>query len=220
MGKNKLKKFHDLDQFLHVIQPNGDNYNEGFYLKGKWAKDFFHNNNPIVLELGCGKGEYSVSLAERYPNKNFIGIDIKGNRIWTGATVSNDKNLKNICFLRIRIENILNFFGRNEISEIWLTFPDPQIKKKRQRKRLTHPEFLIKYSVILGMKSHIHLKTDSQFLYGYTLGVIESGGHDLIDCTNDLYAVDQVRKDMDILTYYEKIYVSKGLPITYIKFRI
>tara|TARA_B100000902_G_scaffold365033_1_gene385586 strand:+ start:44186 stop:44848 length:663 start_codon:yes stop_codon:yes gene_type:complete len=220
LGKNKLKKFYDLDQFSHVIQPNGDNFHEIFYLKGKWAKDFFNNNNPIVLELGCGKGEYSVSLAERYPKKNFIGIDIKGNRIWTGATASKDKNLKNICFLRIRIENILNFFDRNEISEIWLTFPDPQIKKKRQRKRLTHPEFLTKYSNILGVESHIHLKTDSQFLYGYTLGVIESGGHELIDCTNDLYSVDQVRKDMDILTYYEKIYVSKGFPITYTKFRI
>ena len=146
MAKNKLKKFSQLEQLPNVIQPETYELNEDIPLKGNWHNQFFKNNNPIVLELGCGKGEYSVALAERYPEKNFIGIDIKGNRMWVGATDSNQKKMKNIAFLRIRIENIIKCFAENEVSEIWITFPDPQTKRKRQSKRLTHPDFLKKYN--------------------------------------------------------------------------
>ena len=209
-----------MEELSNVIQPQNDQLREDIQLKGKWNSDFFKNENPIVLELGCGKGEYSVALSERYLDKNFIGIDIKGNRIWKGATHSNNMNCKNIAFLRVRIEHILNCFTKDEISEIWITFPDPQIKKKRQRKRLTHPEFLKKYSQILKKNGIVHLKTDSAFLYGYTLGIIEGENHELLDCTNDVYGVHQERKDMDIKTHYEKIFLEKGTSITYTKFRL
>jgi tRNA (guanine-N7-)-methyltransferase len=207
-----------MEELSNVIQPQNDQLTEDIQLKGKWNSDFFKNKNPIVLELGCGKGEYSVALSERYPNKNFIGIDIKGNRIWKGAIDSAQQNFKNIAFLRIRIEHILKCFEKDEVSEIWITFPDPQIKKKRQRKRLTHPEFLKKYSQILKTDGIIHLKTDSAFLYGYTLGIIEGENHQLLDCTNDVYGVHQERENMDIKTYYEKIFLDKEIHITYIKF--
>jgi tRNA (guanine-N7-)-methyltransferase len=207
-----------MEELSNVIQPQNDHLTEDIPLKGKWNSDFFKNENPIVLELGCGKGEYSVALSERYPDKNFIGIDIKGNRIWKGATDSESNNYKNIAFLRIRIENILMCFAKDEVSEIWITFPDPQIKKKRQKKRLTHPEFLKKYSKILKNNGIIHLKTDSVFLYGYTLGVIQGENHKLLDCTNDVYGTQQGRENMDVKTHYEKIYLEKDTPITYTKF--
>jgi len=218
LGKNKLRKFLEIEELSNVIQPERYDLKEEIQLKGKWNSDFFQNNNPIVLELGCGKGEYSVALSERYPNKNFVGIDIKGNRIWKGAMDSEKNNSKNIAFLRIRIENILMCFGKDEVSEIWITFPDPQIKKKRQKKRLTHPEFLKKYSKILKDDGIIHLKTDSMFLYGYTLGVIQAENHKLLDCTNDVYRTQQMRDNMDIKTHYERIFLDKEAPITYTKF--
>ncbi len=207
-----------MEQLPNVIQPETYELKEDIPLKGNWHNQFFKNNNPIVLELGCGKGEYSVALAERYPEKNFIGIDIKGNRMWVGATDSNQKKMKNIAFLRIRIENIIKCFAENEVSEIWITFPDPQVKRKRQSKRLTHPDFLKKYNNFLKDDGIINLKTDSAFLYGYTLGVIEGESHELLDCTNDLYNVHQTRENMDIKTHYEKIYLRKNIPITYTKF--
>ena len=220
MGKNKLRKFSEMENFENVIQPETYHLTDDISLKGKWNTDFFKNENPIVLELGCGKGEYSVSLAERYPEKNFIGIDIKGNRMWKGATDSIRMGLENIAFLRIRIENIEKCFSENEISEIWITFPDPQIKKRREKKRLTHPVFLKKYSSFLQIEGIINLKTDSQFLYGYTLGIIEGHKHKLLDCVEDIYGVHQLRKDMDVKTHYEKIYLEKETPITYTKFRL
>ena len=220
MAKNKLKKFSQLEHLPNVIQPETYELKEDIPLKGNWHNRFFKNNNPIVLELGCGKGEYSVALAERYPEKNFIGVDIKGNRMWVGATDSNHKKMKNIAFLRIRIENIIKCFAENEVSEIWITFPDPQIKRKRQSKRLTHPDFLKKYNNFLKEDAIINLKTDSAFLYGYTLGVIEGENHELLDCTNDVYNVHQTRENMDIKTHYEKIYLGKNTPITYTKFRL
>jgi len=155
-----------------------------------------------------------------YPKKNFIGVDIKGSRIWKGATDSNNINLKNIAFLRIRIDHVLRCFSKDEISEIWITFPDPQIKKKRERKRLTHPEFLTKYSQVLKDDGVIHLKTDSLFLYGYTLGIIQAENHELLDCTHDIYGVNQERKDIDIQTHYEKKFRNIGKSITYIRFRL
>ena len=220
MGKNKLRKFSEMENFGNVIQPKTYHLTDDISLKGKWNKDFFKNKNPIVLELGCGKGEYSVSLAERYPEKNFIGIDIKGNRMWKGVTDSIKMGLENIAFLRIRIENIEKCFSENEISEIWITFPDPQIKKRREKKRLTHPIFLKKYSSFLQKEGIINLKTDSQFLYGYTLGIIDGHKHKLLDCVEDIYGVHQLRQDMDVKTHYEKIYLEKETPITYIKFSL
>lgn len=220
MGKNKLRKFSEMENFENVIQPETYHLTDDISLKGTWNTNFFKNENPIVLELGCGKGEYSVSLAERYPEKNFIGIDIKGNRMWKGVTDSIKMGLENIAFLRIRIENIEKCFSENEISEIWITFPDPQIKKRREKKRLTHPIFLKKYSSFLQKEGIINLKTDSQFLYGYTLGIIEGHKHKLLDCVEDIYGVHQLRKDMDVKTHYEKIYLEKETPITYIKFSL
>jgi len=220
LAKNKLKKFSQLEQLPNVIQPETYELKEDIPLKGNWHNQFFKNNNPIILELGCGKGEYSVALAERYPKKNFIGIDIKGNRMWVGANDSNKKQMINIAFLRIRIENIIKCFAENEVSEIWITFPDPQIKRKRQSKRLTHPNFLKKYNNFLKENAIIHLKTDSAFLYGYTLGIIHGESHELLDCTNNLYNANQTRENIDIKTHYEKIYLGKNTPITYTKFRL
>jgi tRNA (guanine-N7-)-methyltransferase len=220
VAKNKLKKFSFMEQLPHVVQPDTYELKKDIELKGKWNSDFFKNDYPIVLELGCGKGEYSVALAERYPEKNFIGIDIKGNRMWVGASNSHNKELKNIAFLRIRIENIIKCFDENEVSEIWITFPDPQIKRRRTNKRLTHPEFLKRYTHFLKEDGIINLKTDSAFLYGFTLGIIEGEGHELLDCTNDLYGVHQLRENIDIKTHYEKLFLDKGTPITYTKFRL
>jgi len=203
-----------------VVQPLLDDLQNGFTLKGKWNKEFFKNDNPLVLELGCGMGEYSVGLAEKFPNKNFIGIDIKGARMWQGATQSLEKGMKNVGFLRIRIDWIEACFSKNEVDEIWITFPDPQLKKRRGTKRLTHPNFLNRYKNILKKEGLIHLKTDSQFLHGFTLGVIAGENHFLEDSTNDLYNDAIKREHMEIKTHYEQIYLNKGLPITYLRFRL
>ena len=209
-----------MKEYPHVIQPTLDELKEGFCLKGKWEKDFFKNDNPLVLELGCGMGEYSVGLAKKYPDKNFLGIDIKGARIWQGATESLEKGMKNVGFLRIRIDWIEMCFAHTEIDEIWITFPDPQLKKRRGTKRLTHPGFLKRYKKILKENAPIHLKTDSQFLHGFTLGVIAGENHILEDATEDLYNSNQQREHMDIKTHYEKIFLKKGLPITYLRFKL
>lgn len=221
MGKNKLKKFAQMDTFEHVVQPNRDILlNDEFELKGNWGKTIFKNDKPIILELGCGRGEYSVALAERFPENNYIGIDIKGSRMWQGATAAIEKKLDNVAFLRISIEHIAACFAKDEVSEIWITFPDPQIKYRRRSKRLTHPEFIRKYESFLKPDGIIHLKTDSAFLHGFTLGVIELEGHEVLDSTHNVYTS---RTDnellMNIKTYYEELFHSKGFPITYIKFR-
>ena len=218
MAKNKLKKFAELKTFQHVIEPPIDEPNKSFDLNGQWGRCFFKNENPIVLELGCGRGEYTVSLAQKFLKKNFIGIDVKGSRIWSGAKESQEKKLTNVGFLRTRIDLIQKYFSENEIDEIWITFLDPQFKRSRLKKRLTHPKFLKLYNQILKPNSVIHLKTDNQFLHGFTLGVIAGEGHQLIDSTNDLYASEVERDNLDIKTYYEKIFLSKGMPITYLKF--
>lgn len=209
-----------MEGFYHVRQPSLELLDSGYYLKGKWKEDFFQNQNPLVLELGCGMGEYSVGLAERFPEKNFLGIDIKGARMWQGASTSIEKGLNNIGFLRIRIDWIEKCFAKNEVDEIWITFPDPQIKKRRGTKRLTHPIFLKRYSNILKKDACIHLKTDSQFLHGFSLGVIASEKHILKDSTHDLYDSPVLRDHMDIKTHYEKIYLDKGIPITYLRFQL
>jgi tRNA (guanine-N7-)-methyltransferase len=218
LAKNKLKKFNDLETFSHVIQPSIDELRSNFNLKGNWRKHFFKNDNPIVLELGCGKGEYTVGLAKNFPEKNYLGIDIKGARIWAGASQALEEKLINVGFLRIRIDWIEMCFNSNEVDEIWITFPDPQIKKNRTTKRLTHPIFLKKYNNILKSNSKIHLKTDSQFLHGFTLGVIAGENHTLEDSTEDLYNSVELRDCSKIQTFYENMFLNTGMPITYLRF--
>jgi tRNA (guanine-N7-)-methyltransferase len=220
MGKGKLQKFAENENFENLFQPSyKDVLEKGFYLKGKWAKDFFQNNHSIVLELGCGKGEYTIGLAEKYPNKNFIGIDIKGARLWRGLKTSNEKNMPNVAFLRTRISNINLFFAKNEVSEIWITFPDPQPKK--ENKRLTSPAFLDKYKNILTSDAVIHLKTDDTMLYEYTLNdVVIAENHPLLYHSDDLYGNNEELEVKEIHTYYEKIWLEMGKKIKYVKFRI
>jgi len=209
-----------MNSFSHVFQPEINNLVKGFSMKGRWRKNFFKNNNPLVLELGCGKGEYSLALAQRYPNKNFIGIDIKGSRMWTGAKEVQQKSINNVAFLRIRIDLIEKCFDKDEVDEIWITFPDPQLKRKKTRKRLTHPLFLRRYDKILRAGSLIHLKTDSHFLHAFTLGVIAGENHQLHDSTNDLYNCNVERDNMDIKTYYETIFLNMNKAITYLAFSL
>ena len=209
-----------MKDYPHVEEPTLEEMKEGFHLKEKWKQDFFKNENPLVLELGCGMGEYSVGLAEKFPEKNFLGVDIKGARIWQGATDALNKELSNVGFLRIRIDWIEACFAQAEVDEIWITFPDPQLKKRKGSKRLTHPDFLKRYNNILKKDGVIHLKTDSQFLHGFTLGIITGENYILEDSTHDLYASPVEREHMEIKTHYEQIYLSKGLPITYLRFRL
>ena len=206
--------------YPHVFQPEIEDLRQDYHMKGKWKQNFFKNDNPLVVELGCGMGEYTVGMAENDSNKNYIGIDIKGARMWQGATQSLEKGLNNVAFLRIRIEFIEYCFNKDEVDEIWITFPDPQIKKRRAKKRLTHPNFLKKYKNIMQDNGLIHLKTDSQFLHGFTLGVIASQGYEIEKTTNDLYSSFLDKECMGITTHYEKIYLEKGVPITYLRFRL
>jgi len=221
VGKNKHRKFADNETFANMVQaPRTDLLENGLPLKGKWHEEFFKNDKPIVLELGCGKGEYTVGLGERFPDKNFIGIDIKGARMWRGARTATDNKMDNIGFLRTHIELIHNCFAKGEVSEIWITFPDPQIKYRRRKKRLTAPDMLDMYRQILTDDAIIHLKTDSQFLHGYTLGIVEGYGHKVLDSS---YDIDRQKSDNELLkirTNYESIFRDKGMTITYIKFQL
>lgn len=223
MGKNKLKRFAENTTFDHVFQPSWEEMDSGFELAGKWKETVFENQNPIVLELGCGKGEYSLELARRYPDKNFIGIDIKGARFWRGAKTAEEKGIDNVAFLRARIQQIDKAFVPGEISEIWITFPDPQIKFRRAKHRLTHPDFLKKYNRILTPDGRIHLKTDSEFLYGYTQGILQMGTHPILISHHDIYhpehraLPDELR---EIQTHYEKKFLKEGKKITYIRFTL
>lgn len=193
---------------------------EGFYLKGKWGKDFFKNSNPIVLELGCGRGEYTEGLARKYPENNFIGIDRKGARIWRGAKTAVEDNLANTGFLRTRIEFLDKCFEREEVSEIWITFPDPHLKFKKINKRLTSPHILNKYKEILIPDGIIHLKTDNDFLYEFTLQTIEEYKHSLIYETNDLYAIGNDLEVAEIRTFYESMFLKQEVRIKYIQFKL
>lgn len=222
MGKNKLKRFRENETFTNVLQPSREEILSGnFPLKGKWASDFFKNENPIVLELGCGKGEYTVNLAQQYPQKNFIGIDIKGARFWRGAKTALEEKVPNAAFLRCQIELIDMIFASNEVAEIWITFPDPQIKYKRTKHRLTNADFLEKYKKILAPDGLIHLKTDSEFLHGYTLGLLHGLGHEILYANHHIYRNEGAPAEvLAIQTTYEKIYLAQGKPITYIRFRL
>lgn len=222
MGQNKLERFAELETFANTIQPKLKNWFDTSELKGKWGAEIFKNNNPIVLELGCGKGEYTVGLGRQYPDKNFIGVDRKGNRIWKGAKTALEEGLDNVRFLRVMIDKIDQFFAPGEVSEIWITFPDPQPQLSRVRKRLTNPKFLAKYKNMLPADGIIHLKTDSQLLHEYTLEVIEEGKHKLLFKTNDLYAHPENKNDpiLGIQTFYESLFLEQGMPITYLKFQL
>lgn len=222
MGKNKLKRFRENETFTNVLQPSREEILSGnFPLKGKWASDFFQNENPIVLELGCGKGEYTVNLAQQYPHKNFIGVDIKGARFWRGAKTALEEKVPNAAFLRCQIELIDMIFASNEVAEIWITFPDPQIKYKRTKHRLTNADFLEKYKKILAPDGLIHLKTDSEFLHGYTLGLLHGLGHEILYANHHIYRNEGAPAEvLAIQTTYEKIYLAQGKPITYIRFRL
>ena len=219
MGKDKLRKFSEIDTFPNVYQ-----LHLGKVMKGKWGADHFKNNKPIVVELACGKGEYAVNLAKLFPEKNFIGVDLKGNRIWRGARTGVDEGIQNLAFLRIQIEDILEFFAVGEIDEIWITFPDPQIKYRRTKHRMTHPDFLERYKKILKKDGIMHLKTDSEFLHGYTLGLLQGLGKEIMFANHDIYGAPEFDPETPLLreikTYYEGLFESKGKTITYIKFKI
>ena len=224
MGKNKLARFAENKTLPNVFQPTREEALDNFHLKGKWRSEVFKNQNPIVLELGCGKGEYSVGLAKAFPEKNFIGIDIKGARFWFGAKEAIENNLNNAAFLRTQIELVDCFFDRDEVDEIWITFPDPQIKYRRTKHRMTHPDFLERYKKILKKDGIMHLKTDSEFLHGYTLGLLQGAGHEIISAHHDIYGAPEYEPGTSLLreikTYYEGLFSAKGKTITYIKFRI
>ncbi len=221
MARRKLARFEENKEFEHVIEPSREAVLNDFKWKGKWKKEFFGNDYPIVLELGCGKGEYTVAMAKNFPEQNFIGIDIKGARIWHGAQNVKEENLPNAAFLRTQIELIDHCFAPGEVSEIWITFPDPQIKHKRSKHRLTHPDMLKKYQQILQEDGLVHLKTDSEFLHGYTIGLLETLGHPIEEAWFDIDLQVVNRKNLlhQVTTHYEELFREKGKTITYLRFR-
>ena len=213
MGKDKLRKFFEIDTFPNVYQ-----LHLGKVMKGKWAVEHFKNDKPIVLELACGKGEYAVNLAKLFPEKNFIGVDLKGNRIWRGARTGVDEGIENLAFLRIQIEDILEFFAPSEIDEIWITFADPQPQESREKKRLTFPGFLEKYRVLLKPGGKVNLKTDNDGLYNYTCEKVKELNLVIHKNTNNLYQSDLVDEVLSIKTHYERIYLKHDKNINYIQF--
>jgi len=213
LGKDKLRRFAEIETFANVYQ-----LEEGKALKGSWATNHFKNTNPVVLELACGKGEYTVNLAKLFPEKNFIGVDYKGNRIWRGAKTAIEEGIENVAFLRIQIENLLDYFAENEIDEIWITFPDPQPQDSREKKRLTFPVFLNRYKVVLKNDGKVNLKTDNDQLYAYTCEKIEELDLVVHKKTDHLYTSDLVDDVLSIKTYYEKKYLLHDKNINYIQF--
>lgn len=214
MAKRKLQRFNEIGTFNNVKQ-----LEEGKQFKGEWACSFFKNQNPIVLELACGKGEYSVNLAKKFPHKNFIGIDYKGNRLWVGAKMAIDQNIDNVGFLRIQIQNLLDYFAPNEIDEIWITFPDPQAQSPLERKRLTNLTFLGKYKELLKEGGILNLKTDNDGFYEYTLEKVEELKLTILENSTDVYQDYPTDEILAIKTHYEQIYLQKGKNINYLKFK-
>ncbi|SEL46186.1 tRNA (guanosine(46)-N7)-methyltransferase TrmB [Parapedobacter koreensis] len=212
MGKDKLKKFAEIATFENVLQLDA-----GKVMKGQWATRHFGNTHPVVLELACGKGEYTVNLAKYFPEKNFIGVDYKGNRIWRGAKTALETHVANVAFLRIQIETLLDYFADGEVAEIWITFPDPQPQKSREKKRLTHPAFLAKYRQVLAPQGIMHLKTDNDGLHAYTVGKLVDLGACLHRQATDLYHSDMVDDILSIKTYYERKYLETGKNINYLQ---
>lgn len=219
-SKNKLKRFRENETFANVIQPTREEVLSGFIHRGKWNA-FFNNDNPIVLELGCGKGEYSIALARKNPNVNFIGIDIKGARFWRGAKTALEENLPNVAFIRTQIELVDSIFAENEVDEIWITFPDPQIKYTRTKHRMTNTDFLERYHKVLKEDGVVNLKTDSEFMHGYTLGLLHGAGHEVVYAHHDVYNNPHAPEEVvSTQTFYESQYLEQGKAITYIKFKI
>ncbi len=217
MGKNKLKKFADMEQFSNVLQVPFHRIEDSDHaLKGRWNDDFFLESKPLVLELGCGKGEYTTGLAQIAPYNNYIGVDIKGARMWKGAKYAIENDLDNVGFLRTHIEMIGQFFAPGEVSEIWLTFPDPQMKKTR--KRLTSTRFIELYCSFLKPGGIVHLKTDSNFQFQYTHEVINANGFTIIDKMEDIYEAENLKPELNIKTFYEKQWLARGIKIKYISF--
>jgi tRNA (guanine-N(7)-)-methyltransferase len=218
-SKDKLRKFRENEGFKCLYQPATEEVlGKDYHLKGKWNKEVFKNNNPITIELGCGKGEYTISLAKMFPDRNFIGIDIKGARLWKGAKQATEEKMANVAFIRTRIEFIESIFSQNEISQIWITFADPQIK--RERKRLTNPMFLERYKKFLSPCGIINLKTDSQFLHQYTKECAKVNNLEILEANSDIYNSGRADEILSIKTFYETYYIKKGLPISYIAFKI
>ena len=218
MSKNKISRFEENLTFSHLFQRCFEELVDGFHLQGRWHEDYFKNQNPIVLELGCGKGEYTVGLAQRYPEKNFIGVDIKGSRMWVGCKQVEEQGLKNVAFIRTRIELIESFFAKDEVSEIWLTFSDPQPNKAR--KRLSSPQFLKRYSSFLSDDNLIHMKTDDRPLFNFTLRVIEEHKHDKGFVSFDVYGQGAPPEVMEIQTFYEQMWIEEGRTIHYLNFKM
>ena len=220
MGKNKLVRWTELGSYDNVIQPEIEDVSgKDHPIKGRWNQDLFKNGNPITLELGCGKGEYTVGLANNFPHDNFIGIDIKGARMWRGAKTANEQKLPNVAFLRTRIEFINSFFSSDEVDEIWITFPDPHLGGRNSNKRLTSPWFLNSYRLFLKDKGLIHLKTDNKELYDFTCKVLSHNNVETIISTDDLYT-EKIDNILSIRTHYEKIFLDAGLKINYLSFRL
>jgi len=221
-SKNKLKRFKENETFSNVLQPSRtDLLNNAFEFRRNWASDYFKNDHPLVLELGCGKGEYTVALAKANPDKNFIGIDIKGARFWRGAKTALEEGMNNVAFLRIQIELLEYCFSNDEVDEIWITFPDPQIKYKRTKHRLTNEEFLNRYRKVLKSEGMIHLKTDSEFMHGYTLGLLHGLREEIIYAHHDVYGSHgSPREVTSIQTFYESQYLDQGKKITYVSFKL
>ncbi len=220
MGKNKLKRFEENETFTNLFQPKISYPPADDVLKGKWNMDFFHNENPIVLELGCGRAEYTLGLARLFPNKNFIGIDWKGARIWRGAKTALEESLANAGFLRIQIQNIGAFFAAGEVDEIWITFPDPRMEKSRINKRMTSPRYLNYFRNIMSANGIINLKTDNKPFYEYTLEVIGEEKLPVLMSEDDLYQKYSEDDVLSIQTTYEKIWLKKGAKISYVRFKI
>jgi tRNA (guanine-N7-)-methyltransferase len=225
LGRNKPTRWAELETLDRVIQPIFEDFFRNDHpIKGNWKKLFFCNDNPIILELGCGRGEYTVNLAAKFPDKNFIGVDIKGARLWRGAKTASEQNLLNTGFLRTRIEIIESFFAADEIDEIWITFPDPQLKTKRNKKRLTGPIFLNYYRTFLKNNGIIHLKTDNYDLYKDTLTLVKKNGLEILISTDDLYSGNlisgMVSELLSIKTHYEAQFLEKGMKINYLSFKL
>jgi tRNA (guanine-N7-)-methyltransferase len=221
VGKNKLARWNEFGTFDKVIQPQiGDVFSKDHPGKGRWKKDIFKNENPVILELGCGKGEYTLGLATRFPDNNYIGIDIKGARMWRGAKTANDQKLSNVAFLRTRIEFINSFFSADEVDEIWITFPDPHPGGRNSNKRLTSPWFLNIYRLFLKNKGLVHLKTDNTELFNYTEKIVSNNKLETIFASSDLYSENLSDDVLSIRTHYENIFLNEGLKIYYLSFRL
>jgi tRNA (guanine-N7-)-methyltransferase len=217
---SKLERFKEINHFSNVIQPSFDEiFQKNYKLKGKW-RDFFGNNNPVIIEVGCGKGEYTVNLGRKYSSKNFIGIDIKGNRMWVGAREALQHEINNIVFLRTRAEFLNSFFDIEEVAEIWLTFPDPQEKKRKARKRLTSARFLNQYRHLLVDNGLVHLKTDNELLFNYTLDLVKHNNLKIVNCIANIHYKQDTPSYLKIKTFYENMFIKAGKAINYLNFKL